>query len=68
MQTYKLPVFDARDGRTVLGYAEGVRTATVLVRKLVNVPAGFKLEVWKRNETMCEILEAPEGFVYSIYR
>lgn len=64
----KLPIFDSRDGRTIIGYAEGVRSAGVAIRKLVNIPAGWTLYVWKRSDTMQDCLDLPMGYVYSIGR
>lgn len=61
-----LPIFDSRDGRTVIGYASGVRSAGVQIRRLVNIPAGFYLYVWQRDRDMQEMLDVPAGFVYSI--
>ena len=67
----KLPIFGS-DGRTIIGHASGIRSATVILRRLVDVPAGFKLLVWQRSNAggvdMTEILDLPDGFVYSIYR
>jgi hypothetical protein len=62
----KLPIFDSRDGRTVIGHAEGVRTATVALRKILTVPAGFNLYVWQRKPEIMDCLDFPAGFVYSI--
>ena len=62
----KLPIFDSRDGRTVIGHAEGVRSATVVLRKMLTIPAGFTLYVWQRKPDIEEILDFPTGFVYSI--
>ena len=62
----KLPIFDSRDGRTVIGHAEGVRTATVALRKILTVPAGFTLYVWQRKPEIMDCLDFPAGFVYSI--
>ena len=64
----KLPIFDTRDGRTIIGYAEGERSAGVQIRRLINIPAGFTLYVWKRRNDMADMLELPVGFCYSIGR
>jgi len=66
----KLPIF-GNNGREVIGYAEGVRSATVAIRRAITVPSGFKLLVWQRSKAWCDmsdLLELPDGFVYSIYR
>ena len=62
------PIFSSSDGRTVIGHANGERSASLVIRRLVDVPAGFKLAVWKRTDTMADMLELPIGYVYSIYR
>jgi hypothetical protein len=63
-----LPIFSSSDGRTIIGHANGERSASLAIRKLVTVPAGFKLAVWKRSDNMADMLELPIGYVYSIYR
>jgi hypothetical protein len=62
-----LPIFDSRDGRTIIGYAAGERSASLIIRKLINVPTGFTLHVWKRRDDMADMLDLPIGFVYSIH-
>lgn len=62
-----LPIFDSRDGRTVIGYATGERSANVAIRRLITIPAGFTLHVWRRGSDMREILGLPDGFVYCIW-
>lgn len=64
----KLPIFDNRDGRTIIGYAEGLRSASVAIRRTINIPAGFKLYVWRRTDTMRDCLDLPDGYCYSIGR
>ena len=64
----KLPIFSSSDGRTVIGHAEGERSASLAIRRLIDVPAGFKLHVWRRRDDMQDMLELPDGYVYSIYR
>jgi hypothetical protein len=64
----KLPIFDSRDGRTIIGHAEGIRSASLAIRKLVTIPAGFTLYVWKRTDIMQDCLNLPEGYVYCIGR
>jgi hypothetical protein len=62
----KLPIFSDRDGRTIIGYAEGERSAGIAIRRLLTIPAGFKLRVWRRRDDMQDMLDLPDGFVYSI--
>lgn len=63
-----LPIYDSRDGRTVIGHATGERSASLVIRRLIDVPAGWKLAVWKRSDTMQDCLQLPAGFCYAIYR
>jgi hypothetical protein len=60
------PIFDSRDGRTIIGHADGLRSAGVQLRKMLTIPAGFRLHVWLRTDTMSDMLDLPVGFVYSI--
>lgn len=60
------PIFDSRDGRTVIGHATGERSASLKIRKLVDIPKGFNLIVWRRSHHMIDLLDLPDGFVYSI--
>lgn len=64
--TMSYPIFDSRDGRTVIGRANGVRSAVVQLRKMLTIPAEFSLYVWLRTDTMSDMLDLPVGFVYSI--
>ena len=64
----KLPIYDSRDGRTVIGHATGERSASLAIRRLIDVPQGWNLVVWKRSDTMQDCLQLPAGFCYAIYR
>jgi hypothetical protein len=64
----KLPIFDSSNGRTIIGYANGIRSATVTIRRMVTVPAGFTLRVWQRTDIMQDFLGLPAGYVYAIGR
>ena len=64
----KLPIYDSSNGRTIIGHADGIRSATAVVRKLVSIPAGFTLRVWQRPDVIRECLDLPDGYVYSIGR
>lgn len=63
----KLPIFDSRDGRTVIGYAEGVRSAALAIRRLIDIPPGMHLSVWRRTDTMQDCLNLPDGYCYAVY-
>ena len=61
-----LPIFGGISNREVIGYAASQRRAEAVVRRTIDVPKGFSLAVWRRDPRICEILEAPDGFVYSV--
>ena len=60
------PIFSNSDGRTVIGQAQGIRSATVALRLILNIPKGFNLYVWQRSKMMQDILSLPDGFCYAI--
>ena len=62
----KLPVFGGTGNRELMGFASSVRGASKLIRSLIHIQEGFSLTVWKRTESICEILEVPAGFVFSV--
>jgi hypothetical protein len=62
----KLPIFNNTNGRDIIGYASGLRSATVAIRRLITVPNGSTLYVWRRPIYMQDLLELPGGFCYSI--
>jgi len=64
----KLPIYDSSNGRAIIGYANGIRSATVTIRRMVTVPAGFTLRVWQRTDIMQDCLGLPAGYVYTIGR
>lgn len=64
-----LPVFSSTDGRTVIGMANGVRSAGVLIRKAITIDPQSTLHVWQRSKAdidMTDILDLPDGFCYAI--
>lgn len=62
----KYPIFSPTDGRTVIGFANGIRSATMEIRKLISIPNGLVLHVWRRNSLMQEILNLNDGFCYCV--
>jgi hypothetical protein len=62
----KLPVFSSSDGRTVIGYAEGIRSATLVIRRTITIDPAATLYVWKRTDIMQDCLDLPEGYCYSL--
>ena len=64
-----LPIFDSSNGRTIIGMATGIRSATIQIRRLITIPAGFTLHVWQRSKAdidMTDVCEMPDGFCYSV--
>ena len=64
-----LPIFDSANGRTIIGTATDIRSATVQIRRLITIPTGFTLHVWQRSKAdvdMTDILDMPDGFCYSL--
>ena len=64
-----MPIFDSRDGRTVIGHANGLRSAGLAIRRLIAVPKGGTLHVWQRSKAdidMTDLLDVPDGFCYAI--
>lgn len=58
----KLPIFDHR---TVIGYASTPKQAQSIVKGLLQtIPKGWKVTVKRRNT---DIVELPDGWVYSIH-
>ena len=62
----KLPIFDSRNGRTVIGFATSVESAARAIKQLVTITQGFELVVWQRAPHMQEILDLPAGYCYAI--
>lgn len=66
---HNLPIFDTRDGRTIIGEASGIRSATIAIRRMITIDPRMTLHVWQRSKAdidMTDILDLPDGFVYSI--
>ena len=61
-----LPIFGGACNREVIGYAASQRRAESVVKRTIDIPKGFTLKVWRRDPRIREILEAPDGFVYSV--
>ena len=59
----KLPVMN---GREVLGYATGERSASILIRKRLTVHPQGRLYVWRRQAHVAEILDLPDAYVFAI--
>jgi hypothetical protein len=61
-----LPIFSQSNGRTIIGYAATEHSARAQIKKLEHIQQGFSLSVWRRSKNMQEILQMPDGYVYSI--
>ena len=64
----KLPVmtYATGQGYTVIGYATGIRSATVVFRMLLDIPKNATLYVFERSSLMQEINGGPSGYVHAI--
>jgi len=60
----KKPIFNHRE---IIGYASNPKQAEKVIRsKLQSIPDTFQVIIKERSELMCEMLNSPEGFIYSI--
>ena len=60
----KKPIFNHRE---IIGYANNPKQAEKVIRsKLQSIPDSFQVIIKERSELMCEMLNSPEGFIYSI--
>ena len=60
-----LPIYD---NRTIVGHARSIAHAKKVLARMITIPQGFTLLVWQRSDHICEILELPQGYVFSIAR
>jgi hypothetical protein len=58
-----LPIFDYR---RKVGDAKSINDAKRKLAKMLTIPKGFTLDVWRRPLHLQEILGLPDGFVYAI--
>lgn len=60
----KKPIFNHRE---IIGYASNSKQAEQIIRnKLQAIPDNFQVVVKERSELMREMLNSPEGFIYSV--
>jgi hypothetical protein len=60
----KKPIFNHRE---IIGFASTAKQAEKVIRKqLQAIPDNFQVIVKERSELMREMLNSPEGFIYSI--
>lgn len=60
----KKPIFNHRE---IIGFASTAKQAEKVIRKqLQAIPDSFQVIVKERSELMREMLNSPEGFIYSI--
>jgi hypothetical protein len=60
----KKPIFNHRE---IVGYASSAKQAERIIRsKLQAIPDCFQVIVKERSELMREMLNSPEGFIYSV--
>jgi len=54
------------DNREVIGHATSLEQARRILSKRIDITAGFRLYVWLRSDSICEILDLPKGYVFSV--
>lgn len=60
----KKPIFNHR---TIIGYASNAKQARQIIKKqLQAIPDNFDVIVKERSELMCEMLNSPPGYIYSV--
>jgi hypothetical protein len=60
----KKPIFNHRE---IIGFATNAKQAERIIRsKLSVIPDSFQVIVKERSELMQEMLNSPEGFIYSV--
>ena len=59
----KLPIFNNRE---LIGYACSIVGAKRVITKAMDITRPFSVSVWRRSETMQDILQLPDGYVYSV--
>ncbi len=60
----KKPIFNHRE---IIGFASNAKQAERVIRKqLQAIPDNFQVIVKERSELMREMLNSPDGFIYSI--
>lgn len=57
------PIYDNRE---IVGYARNVAHAKRVLLKTIRITTGFTLQVWERPAHICDILQLPQGYVFSI--
>lgn len=61
-----LPVFGGIGNREIIGFASSVAQATSLIKRHIDIAKGFTLAVWRRDAFIQELLEVPDGYVFSV--
>ena len=59
----KYPIYNNRE---LVGYASTAKQAVSIVKKSLNVHNDMTVSSWLRSDDMCELLNLPKGFVYSV--
>ena len=63
MKTQLIPIFD---NRTQIGAASTAKQAEKFLRCTLDIHPMFEIKVWRRPNLIGDILQLPDGFVYSI--
>lgn len=63
MKTNLIPIFD---NRTQIGAASSQKHAERFLRRTLNIHPMFEIKVWRRSNLIGDLLQLPDGYVYSI--
>jgi hypothetical protein len=63
MTTRLIPIFD---NRTQIGTASSEKHAERFLRRTLDIHPMFQIKVWRRSNLIGDILQLPDGYVYSI--
>ncbi len=59
----KYPIYNHRE---LVGHASTAKQAVSIIKKSLNVHSSMAVSAWLRSDDMCELLNLPKGFVYSV--
>jgi hypothetical protein len=58
-----IPIFD---NRTQIGTAPSEKQAERFLRQTLDIHPMFQIKVWRRSNLIGDLLQLPDGYVYSI--
>lgn len=63
MQNRLIPIFN---NRTQIGTAASEKQAERFLRRTLDIHPMFQIKVWRRSNLIGDLLQLPDGYVYSI--